>query len=199
MPDLCVCCHRKGVVGDAQLPACTVPGPLGRNGTFGLEWLPQQSVNEPSLAEAVVHSQMTRPLHVLTSLALVVFAVLFDSYVLSGPNHILALSLSRSSPRSNDLLSDLAGNAFKAVGDACAGTKGLRTFTAIASFKVHARNGKHGERLLVNSSKLPKDEAKALSPVCCLPLKLHRLWSKPAETHATRFRGRQGVLHSSAD
>src|SRR6266487_719397 len=60
--------------------------------------LHQQSVNEPSLAEAVVHSQMTRPLHVLTSsLALVVFAVLFDSYALSRPNHILAL-VSRSKP-----------------------------------------------------------------------------------------------------
>src|SRR5215472_9618419 len=41
---------------------------------------------------------MTRPLHVLTSsLALVVFAVLFDSYALSGPNHILAL-VPRSKP-----------------------------------------------------------------------------------------------------
>src|SRR6266536_1396682 len=60
--------------------------------------LHQQSVNEPSLAEGVVHSQMTRPLHVLTSsLALVVFAVLFDSYALSGPNHIPAL-VPRSKP-----------------------------------------------------------------------------------------------------
>ena len=41
---------------------------------------------------------MTRPLHVLTSsLALVVFAVLFDSYALSGPNHILAI-VPRSKP-----------------------------------------------------------------------------------------------------
>src|SRR5262249_44499517 len=41
---------------------------------------------------------MTRPLHVLTSsLALVVFAVLFDSYALSGPNHILGL-VPRSKP-----------------------------------------------------------------------------------------------------
>src|SRR6266700_452270 len=54
-----------------------------------------QSVKDPSLAEA---SQMTRPLHVLTSsLALVVFAVLFDSYALSDPNHILAL-VPRSKP-----------------------------------------------------------------------------------------------------
>src|SRR6266536_5363827 len=60
--------------------------------------LHQQSVNEPSLAEAVVHGQMTRRLHVLTSLlALVVFAVLFDSYALSRPNHIFAL-VPRSKP-----------------------------------------------------------------------------------------------------
>ena len=60
--------------------------------------LHQQSVNEPSLAEAVVHGQMTRRLHVLTSLlAFVVFAVLFDSYALSRPNHIFAL-VPRSKP-----------------------------------------------------------------------------------------------------
>src|SRR6266536_509103 len=54
--------------------------------------LHQHSLNEPSLAEAVVHGQMTRRLHVLTSLlAFVVFAALFDSYALSRPNHIFAL------------------------------------------------------------------------------------------------------------
>src|SRR6266542_3484469 len=60
--------------------------------------LHQHSLNEPSLAEAVVHGQMTRRLHVLTSLlAFVVFAVLFDSYALSRPNHIFAL-VPRSKP-----------------------------------------------------------------------------------------------------
>jgi peptidoglycan lytic transglycosylase len=60
--------------------------------------LHQQSVNEPSLAEAVVHSQKTRRLHALTLLlAFVVFAVLFDSYALSRPQHILAL-VPRSKP-----------------------------------------------------------------------------------------------------